>query len=75
VLQGWPGDLPDALSAYSGEVRRLLQPTADLNDRLARLDLTGDELRSGWRALHAAEVELVTGPAPRPGHRWPVRLR
>ena len=75
VLQGWAGDLPGALSAYSGEVRRLLQPTADLNDRLARLDLTGDGLRSGWQALHAAEIELVSSPAPRRGHRWPVRLR
>ena len=73
--QGWAGDLPGALSAYSGEVRRLLQPTADLNDRLARLDLTGDGLRSGWQALHAAEIELVSSPAPRRGHRWPVRLR
>jgi 2-polyprenyl-6-methoxyphenol hydroxylase-like FAD-dependent oxidoreductase len=42
VLRGWDNDLDQALHLYAAELTRMLQPTAYLNDELARLDLPAE---------------------------------
>ena len=60
ILCGWDGDLTDTLRTYAAELQRILRPTSDLNDQLARLDLPADQMLDTWRALQAAEQELHT---------------
>jgi 2-polyprenyl-6-methoxyphenol hydroxylase-like FAD-dependent oxidoreductase len=55
VLRGWDSDLDQALHRYAAQLTRLLQPTAYLNDELARLDLPPDQARRTWQELDAAE--------------------
>jgi flavin-dependent dehydrogenase len=59
VLQGWDGDLNNALRAYATRLPRLLRPTAGLNDRLAGLDLPEGEALGTWQAMQAAERQLA----------------
>lgn len=55
VLRGWDDGLDQALHLYAEEMTRTLQPTAYLNDELARLDLPAEQARHTWQALQAAE--------------------
>jgi 2-polyprenyl-6-methoxyphenol hydroxylase-like FAD-dependent oxidoreductase len=61
IRRGWDGDLGQALQRYAAELTRLLQPAADLNEELARLDLPPDRARRTWQALRAAEQSVMGG--------------
>ena len=55
IRRGWDDDLDQALQRYAAELTGLLQPAADLNDKLAGLDLPADQARRTWLALQATE--------------------
>ncbi len=58
VLRGWDNDLDEALHLYAAELTRMLQPTAYLNEELARLDLPAEQARRTWQALQATERQI-----------------
>jgi 2-polyprenyl-6-methoxyphenol hydroxylase-like FAD-dependent oxidoreductase len=58
VLRGWDNDLDQALHLYAAELTRMLQPTAHLNDELARLDLPAEQARRTWQALQNIERHI-----------------
>jgi len=55
VLRGWDHDLGQALYLYAAELTRMLQPTADINDQLAGLNLPAEQADRTWQELQAAE--------------------
>jgi 2-polyprenyl-6-methoxyphenol hydroxylase-like FAD-dependent oxidoreductase len=64
VLHGWDNDLDQALDLYAAEPSRTLQPTADLNDQLAGLDLPPEQARRTWQALQATERQSYPATSP-----------
>ena len=58
ILRGWDNDLDQALHLYAAELTRMLEPTAHLNDELARLDLPAEQARRTWQALQNIERHI-----------------
>jgi flavin-dependent dehydrogenase len=58
VLRGWDNGLDQSLHRYPAELTRRLQGAADLNEKLAGLDLPAEQARRTWQALQATERQI-----------------